>query len=107
MSMQEFFSEDIEAPQSIFRKDELLEIHKNLTHYRILSLEDVHQEGTFLSQQTYSPGAKVSSEWMVYNGLVAGMVIAGVLNLTLDGVEYRLSKGDGFSFSIFIFAIVK
>jgi len=99
MSMQEFFSGDAEAPASVYRADQFVEIHKDRTHYRILPLEDASQDGAYLARQTYAPGAKVSSEWMIRKGIVAGFVMSGELSLTLERVEYRLAEGDGFNFS--------
>lgn len=100
MSMQEFFSGEVEAPASIYRADQFVEIHKNSTNYRILPLEEASQDGAYLARQTYAPGAKVTSEWMVHNGIIAGIVISGQLSLMLDGVEHLLLEGEGFNFSI-------
>lgn len=100
MSMQEFFSEDMEVSPSIYRAEQLVEIHKNDTTYRILPLTEADQQGAYLAQQTYAPGAKVTSEWMVHQGIIAGIVISGELSVQLDGADYLLSPGDGFSFSI-------
>lgn len=100
MSLQEFFSENLEISPSIYREGQFVEIHKNDTDYRILPLTDASQEGAYLARQSYAPGAKVTSEWMVHNGIIAGIVFSGEISLTLDGVEHLLKPGEGFSFSI-------
>lgn len=100
MSLQEFFSEDLEVSPSVYRHDQFVELRKNDTDYRILPLTEASQEGAYLARHTYSPGAKVTSEWMVHDGIVAGIVISGQLSLVLDGVDYLLLAGEGFSFSI-------
>ncbi|WP_370978670.1 helix-turn-helix domain-containing protein [Agaribacterium sp. ZY112] len=99
MSMQEFFSEDLELSPSVFRKDQLVQIHKNDTDYHILPFGDA-SSGAYLARKAYHPGAKVTSEWMMRNGVVAGLIIQGSLSLTLDGAEYDLAEGDAFSFTI-------
>lgn len=100
MSMQEFFSADLEVSPSIYTKEHFVEIHKNDTDYRILPLTDASQAGAYLSRQTYAPGAKVTSEWMVHKGVIAGIVMSGELSLQLEGVDHVLLPGEGFNFSI-------
>ncbi|WP_096085838.1 helix-turn-helix domain-containing protein [Agaribacterium haliotis] len=100
MSMQEFFSEDLELSPPVFKEEQLVQIHKDGTDYRILPFAEGSRSGNYLARQSYSPGAKVSSEWMVYSGTVAGLLVEGELELVLEGVEYRLVTGDGFCFSI-------
>lgn len=97
ISMQEFFSEDLEVSPAVFRAEQFVRIRKNDTDYQILPLSD---GGSYLARQSYAPGAKVTSEWMVRDGFVAGIVIEGVLELVLDGVEFTLSAGEGFNFAI-------
>ena len=100
MSLQEFFSGESERLPFIYREEQLVHIHKNDTVYRILPLGERGQGGSYLAMQSYAPGAKVSSEWMVHQGNVAGFVTSGQLHLTLDGVEFSLDPGEGFNFSI-------
>ena len=100
ISLQEFFSENLEVSPAIFRDDQFVDINKSETKYRILPLVDASQEGAYLARQTYAPGAKVSSEWMIHDGVIAGMVFSGELTLVLDGAEHKLVPGEGFSFSI-------
>jgi len=100
ISLQEFFSDERDLSPSVFRRSDLAKVNQNDTEYLVLSLGEVDHAAVYLTQQSYAPGALVSSEWMVHRGRVAGMVMAGVLELELDGVEYSLTEGDGFHFSI-------
>lgn len=100
MSIQEFFSDTLETSPSVYRKHQFIEIHKDDTDYRILPLNEFPGVSAYLSHQTYGPGAKVVSDWMVNKGLVAGIVVDGGISLTLDGVNYDLENGDGFNFSV-------
>lgn len=100
MSMQEFFSEDLEVSPSIYREEHFVHIHKNDTDYRILPLTDILDGSAYLARETYAPGAKITSEWMLRDGSISGMVVKGEIELMLDGVDYLLRDGEGFSFSI-------
>ncbi len=100
MSLQEFFSDNLETSPSIYRKHQFIEIHKDDTDYRILPLNEFPWVSAYIAHQTYAPGAKVTSDWMVNKGLAAGIVVSGSITLTLDGVLNELKAGEGFSFSV-------
>ncbi|MFT7558632.1 MAG: transcriptional regulator with XRE-family HTH domain [Flavobacteriales bacterium] len=99
MSLQEFFSEEIDTPPPVYSKDQFVQIQKNQTRYEILPFEDSGREGSYIAKMVYEPGAKVSSEWMVNSGYIAGIVLEGALDLILEGHEYHLTEGDGFHFA--------
>lgn len=99
VSLPEFFADDIESAQSVYSRDDFVHIHKNDTEYQILPLVDSAKEGAYMARLRYAPGAKITSEWMVHNGFIAGIVIEGSLQLLLEGIEYSLSAGEGFYFS--------
>jgi len=100
MSLQEFFSEDFSISSAIYREEDFVKIHKDDTDYSILPISEYRSGSAYLSTQTYHPGASVSSEWMVSNGVVSGIVLEGRLSLTLDGTEHELGQNEGFCFSI-------
>ncbi len=101
MSLQQFFAEEVDVSPSVYRAQDLVEIHKNDANYRILPLSEIAGFGdAYIAHQIYAPGAKVTSEWMVRSGTIAGIIVSGRLDLVLDGVLHNLSVGDGFSFSI-------
>ncbi|WNO10904.1 helix-turn-helix domain-containing protein [Teredinibacter sp. KSP-S5-2] len=100
MSLQEFFSDSLDITPPVFRYDQLVHVEKDAVDYRVLPINRSDNKGVFLAQQVYSPGAKVTSEWMVKNGYVGGMVIDGQIELHLEGTVYELKPGDGFYFSL-------
>lgn len=57
------------------------------------------QAGTFLVVHTLQPGAAQSRDFMRHRGLMAGCLVSGRLELSLDGNDYVLAPGDGFYFS--------
>jgi transcriptional regulator with XRE-family HTH domain len=100
VTLQEFFSDNLETSPSVYRSSDFIEIHKDDTDYRILPLNEFPWVSAYIAHQSYAPGAKVTSDWMVSKGLVAGILISGNITLTLDGVTHELQPGDGFSFSV-------
>jgi transcriptional regulator with XRE-family HTH domain len=57
------------------------------------------QPGTFLVVHTLQPGAAQSRDFIRHRGLMAGCMVSGRLELSLDGNHYWLAPGDGFYFS--------
>lgn len=100
MSLQEFFSDQTDTAPSIVKAHQMVRIQKDATDYTILPLNGVDQEGAYISLQSYQPGARVKSQWMVRDGYVGGIVIRGVLSLVLEGVEHQLQKDEGFHFAL-------
>lgn len=100
MSLQEFFADQVDTTPAIFRADQMVEIKKDETEYTILPLGGAQRDGAYISKQTYHPGAKVKTEWMVRNGYIGGLVLDGSLTLNLEGIEHIITKGEGFSFSL-------
>lgn len=100
MSLQEFFSDQLESAPAIFRADQMVEIKKDETEYTILPLGGAQRDDAYLARQVYHPGARVKTEWMVRNGYIGGLILSGSLTLNLEGIEHIISTGEGFSFSL-------
>ncbi len=100
MSLQEFFSDSLELTPPVFRLEHFVHVEKDMVEYRIMPLNQYSNKGVFLAKQTYSPGAKISSEWMFRDGHVGGILSDGELELHLEGTVYDLKPGDGFYFSL-------
>jgi len=100
MSIQEFFSDNLEIQPPVFRDSDFVKVHKDGTENSIMPLTEAGRDGVYLSRQSYAPGSQVSSEWMIRKGFVGGIVVAGELILKLDGNEYQLGVGEGFHFSL-------
>ncbi len=101
ISLQEFFSESIELAPTVVARDDFVHIQRGEADFRILPLSvGSAREGVYLAEQTYAPGAKISSQWMIHNGFIGGMIMHGSIDLHLDGVLFSLNEGDGFNFSL-------
>ncbi len=101
ISLQEFFSESIELTPTVISKDEFIHVQRGEADFRVLPLTVGNErDGIYLAEQVYPPGARVSSQWMVHNGFIGGILISGTLDLHLDGVTFNLAEGDGFNFSL-------
>jgi len=100
MSLQEFFSDTLTLTSPVFREADYLTVENEGVTDRILPLTEAGRDGIYLSQHTYAPGAKITSEWMARKGFVGGVVIAGQLTLKLEGNHYELTPGEGFHFSL-------
>ena len=100
MSLQEFFSDQLDFSPAVFRRSDMVHIVKDDTEFHILPIKESGQESVYLAQQVYHPGARVKSEWLVRNGFVGGIVIEGELELLLEGVQYHITAGEGFYFAL-------
>jgi len=100
MSLQEFFSDNVEIMPPVFRENDFIKIHKDGTENRIMPLAEAGRDGVYVSYQRYAPGAHIATEWMIRKGFVGGIVVSGGLTLKLDGNEYELTVGEGFHFSL-------
>lgn len=100
MSLQEFFSDNLEILPPVFRRADFVLVQKDGTENLIMPLTEAGRDGVYLSHQRYAPGAHIATEWMIRKGFVGGLVIEGELSLRLDGNEYQLCEGEGFHFSL-------
>lgn len=105
VSLQTFFSENLELASPVRRKQEMLQLKKSGLDNSIMPLSghtvnEQNLSDTWLAYQVYQPGVRVNSEWMVRQGMVGGLVIDGQLRLDLEGTVYHLDKGDGFYFAL-------
>ncbi len=100
MTLQEFFSDNLEIQPPVFRADDFVKVQKQGTQNYIMPLTEAGRDDVYLSRQCYAPGAHIASEWMIRKGFVGGMVVAGELVLTLEGAQYIVSQGEGFHFSL-------
>jgi len=101
VSLQEFFSASLEASPTVLTAEEFIRVERGEAVFRVMPLSMGQQhEGLYLAEQCYPPGARVSSEWMIRNGFIGGIVTSGVLELHLDGVRYCVEAGGGFNFSL-------
>lgn len=100
ISLQTFFSDNIEVSSPVLREHELTRLQKGGLETTVLPLTEQGRSDAYIARQVYVPGARIHSEWMVRQGFVGGLVFEGQLTLTLEGMDYLLNKGDGFHFAL-------
>ena len=100
ISLQSFFSEDLELTPPVMREHEFMLVKKEGLENKVMPLFERGKQEAYIAKQTYAPGALISAEWMVRQGYVGGLVIDGVLGLKLEGTEYTINCGDGFYFAL-------
>lgn len=108
MSMSEFFSDETDtAKQVFFRADELRELNPNAIIARnngdmnSLSLRQVGNSRNSAIQmlyERYAPGSHTGTELYTHNGEEAGIVISGVIEVTVGDQTAVLGPGDAYSF---------
>ena len=108
MSMSEFFAdESSNARQVFFRADELRELNPNAIIARnhgdmsSLSLRQVGNNRSSAIQmlyERYAPGSHTGTEPYTHNGEEAGIVISGVIEVTVGDQTAVLGPGDAYSF---------
>lgn len=100
ISLQTFFSENVDLTPPVFRKQEFMVVKKEGLENRVMPLFEGGKQEAYIASQTYAAGARITSEWMIRQGFVGGLVIDGELELELEGTKYTLSLGDGFYFAL-------
>ena len=108
MSMSDFFAnEKHNTKQVFFRADELIELNpnaviaKNNGDMNNLSLRQVGNSQNSAIQmlyERYSPGSHTGEELYSHNGEEAGIVISGVIEVTVGDQTETLGPGDAYSF---------
>jgi transcriptional regulator with XRE-family HTH domain len=108
ISFSEFFSEEAERVEKVFYKaSELREINPagifntNPAKAKLLSFRQVGDNVGHSLQflhETYAPGADTGEELYHHEAEEAGIVIEGVIELTVGARVGQLSKGDAYFF---------
>ena len=100
MSIQRFFDEETALRPIVYPAEQALKLNKQQVEHHIVPIADFVDSELVLAQQTYKPGARIESNWMVRKGRIAGLVVSGRIQLIVDDIEYLLSEGDAFDFAI-------
>lgn len=100
MSLQTFFSDTLVTQSPVMREQEFIQVKKGGLVNSVMPLYEKGKQEAYLARQVYAPGAIISSEWMVRQGFVGGLVIEGLLELNLEGTIFELRQGDGFYFAL-------
>lgn len=100
MSLLEFFvtEEEQAAPPVVYRAHELSTIEAESGINWKLYGRGYPGRKMAVMEETYPPGADTGKESFQHEGEEAGVIIAGQLEITVDGTAHVLAKGDGYYF---------
>jgi transcriptional regulator with XRE-family HTH domain len=104
MGMAEFFEPERPAPaQVFFTAGELTELtaHLHADDSGTISFRqvgDARQHNLQILHERYAPGADTGASMLEHEGSEGGIVVRGVLELTVGGETRRLSPGDAYLF---------
>jgi transcriptional regulator with XRE-family HTH domain len=98
IGLAEFFAHEAGQPKTPFyRADELMEIGKGRISYRQVG-ERMTGRSLQILHERYEPGADTGKVPLVHDGEEGGIIIAGRLEVTVDGVRRILGPGDAYYF---------
>lgn len=108
MSMSEFFADEADGRKQIFfRSDELRELNPRSVFSTLqgdgsdLSLRQVgsaHNSSIQMLHERYAPGSNTGEELYQHNGEEVGIVISGMIEITVGDEVAILGPGDAYSF---------
>jgi len=108
MTMSEFFSEVEEtgAPKFFYTPDEFVELSPQdlglgdgAARVSLRQLGDASRHSLQVLYETYPPGADTGPDLLSHDGEEAGVVIAGIVEVTVADQVRVLNQGDGYLFS--------
>lgn len=99
LSMGAFFAEEADAaPQVFFARDELVEIGSGPISYRQVGGRLAERKLQLL-HETYQPGADTGQSLLQHDGEEAGLVLSGLLEVTVGEQTRLLRAGEAYQFS--------
>lgn len=99
VKLSEFFADANEAPGQIFyRADELTEITEGGVSFHQVGANLARRQIQFLKER-YESGTGTGRHLLVHEGEECGIIIAGRLEVTVDGQTTLLKAGDAYYFS--------
>lgn len=107
MTMSEFFIEVEEtgAPKYFYAADEFVELSpqdiglgESAARVSLRQLGDASRHSLQVLHETYPPGADTGPEPLVHEGEEAGVVVTGIIEITVDRQVRVLNAGDGYLF---------
>lgn len=100
MSLVEFFSLDMEeenSTQVVYKSDDLFSISSGEVAFKLVGKAYPNRAIAFLDE-TYPPGADTGDDMYSHEGEEAGMLIEGILELTVGSEVFLLEPGDSYYF---------
>ncbi|GAB4348976.1 MAG: cupin domain-containing protein [Gammaproteobacteria bacterium] len=99
ISLGDFFGMEVSSePKVFFSADELVEIGQGAISYRQVG-GDLREHAIQMLHETYQPGADTGQSPLTHEGEEVGIVLAGLLEVTVGGQARILRPGDAYQFS--------
>lgn len=106
MSLSEFFSEVEEngTPKYFYSEDEFIELSPQdigmapAARVSLRQLGDASRHSLQVLHETYPPGADTGSELLTHEAEEAGVVVEGIIEVTVADQVRVLNPGDGYMF---------
>ncbi len=98
ISLSQFFSDNAPSENStVFRSAEMPQLGRGGVSYRQVG-QNLHQRKIQMLFEEYAPGSSSGKAPLTHQGEEAGIVIEGLLELTVDGETTVLRPGDAYLF---------
>jgi len=98
VSISTFFAgEEPSAPQAFYRAEELTEIGDGRLSFRLVAARQAERSMSIIHER-YPPGADTGEEMLEHEGEEGGVVVAGEIEITVNGEVARLRAGDAYYF---------
>ncbi len=98
MSLAEFFTFDVEdGSQVVSRRGEMPNLGDASMQF-FLAGSNVRDRNMCIMREVYQPLADTGTEMLTHDGHEGGVVVAGQLELTVDGNQWLLDPGDSYYF---------
>lgn len=107
MTMSEFFTEveDAGEPKYFYSEDEFIELSPQelglggaAARVSLRQLGDASRHSLQVLHETYPPGSDTGPDMLAHNGEEAGVVISGIIEVTVADQVRVLNPGDGYLF---------
>ncbi|MBD3895156.1 cupin domain-containing protein [Halomonas sp. ML-15] len=98
VSISEFFAgEQTSQEQVFYRASELTEIGDGQLSWRLVGARRPNRSMSIIYER-YPPGADTGADMLEHDGEEGGVVVAGTIELTVDGEARLLTAGDAYYF---------
>lgn len=98
VSISAFFAGDEpSAPKAFYRAEELTEIGDGRLSFRLVAARRP-ERGMSIIHERYPPGADTGEEMLEHEGEEGGVVVAGEIEITVNGESEVLRAGDAYYF---------
>ncbi len=98
ISIGDFFTDEAEPEKVVFRADEQPDVGTDKVKLLLIGAT-VKERTTNIMREYYPPGADTGADMLQHEGEEGGVVLKGMIELTVGLDVYNLEEGDGYYFS--------